>query len=262
MQSLNITFWGVAFAVLLLAVPAYLLWRVNPKFSAKGGAVVARTVAQLACVAIYLHFLFLLDSVAVDALWLVAMATIGAYVTSGRLLLRRSVVLVPMIVGQVVAVAVVTLYLLLLVFRPADSFNARWLVPVAGLLLCGVQTIDAETLKAFYDTLYKERNHYYFLLGNGATHREAVMPFVSKAVERAYAPALRYLALVGLVAVPELTYALALCGISAIMSVAYTAIILCATVTVSAVSLFLTLYIADRRTFDVYGRVTLVTETT
>jgi len=254
MEFIGLSVWGLLFAVLLTAVPAYFFWRVSQPMLVRTALAVGRMLLQLAVVGVYMHWLFRWNSLLIDFVWLLLMAAMGAMVACSHTRLLRRVVALPLVVGQVVSVVVVGLYLLLLVFRPEQPFTARWIVPVAGLLLCGGQTVCTSGLQAYYTALQNEGRLYDFLLGNGATHLEAVMPFVRKATEKAFAPLLANMAVVGLVVLPELTLGQMFGGVSPAVAVAFTAVMIVASISVSVLSLVLTLYVADRRTFDANGR--------
>lgn len=253
MDSLLMSAWNVFFAVLLLAVPAYFFWRFCPRLLTKAGMAVARMAVQLALVAFYLYWLFRVDSVVVNIVWLVLMSVVGAFSVSSRAHLRNSVMAVPLVVGQFVAVLVVGLYLLLLVFHTAHPLSARWFVPVAGILLCEAQWSGSVALSDYYKTLRRDSQMYDLLLGNGATHIEAVTPYLRHAVEKTFTPILANMAVVGFVVYPELTYGQMLGGFSPLGAVVVTAIIIIASLTVSIISLVATLFLADKRAFDAYG---------
>lgn len=252
-QFLGISVWGVVFAVLLLAIPCYFLVRVCPKMLPKAVVGLGRMVAQLALVGFYMHWLFKCDSVALDVLWLLLMSLVSAVAICGRSRLRRRTMVLPLLIGQFLAVVIVGLYLLFLVFQSQRPLSAQWIVPVAGLLLFGAQTVETTALKTYYSSLQGGLQLYELLLGNGATHKEAVLPFVRKAVEKAFSPMFVNMAVIGLFLLPELTFGQLIGGISPVKSIVFTVIIIAATVTVSTLSLALTLYVADRSSFDANG---------
>lgn len=254
MEIIGISLWGLFFALLLLAVPAYFFWSLSKRMLVRSALAVGRALLQLAFVGVYMHWLFRWNSVVIDLVWLSIMAVIGSFAACSRARLQPRIVVLPIVVGLLVSVVVVGLYLLLLVFKPGQPFVARWIVPVAGLLLCGGQMVCSSGLKSYYTSLRSEGCYYDFLLGNGATHLEAVMPFVRKAVEESFSPLLANMAVVGIVALPELTLGQMLGGVKPTVAVAFTAILIVASLSVSVLSLVIALYTADRRTFDANGR--------
>lgn len=257
MQIVGLSVWGVVFSLLLLAVPAYFFWRVCPRLLPKAAVSVLRMMAQLAFVGFYLYWMFRLDSLALDVAWLLLMSLVGAWTVCAHARLHRRVMVLPLVVGQVVSVLVVGLYLLLLVFSPAHPFAVRWFVPVVGILLCEVQHVGVVALKEYYGALQCDSQLYDLLLGNGATHAEALMPYVRRTVEKTFVPILTNMALVGIVVYPELAFGQIIGGLSPVTSVAYTLVILIASLAVSVISLVVILFVADRHAFDANGRLRL-----
>lgn len=244
----------LVFALLLIAVPFVIFWRICPRLLGHAFKAVAFLLVQMAAVAFYMFWLFRYDSLWLDLLWLLALAAVNALLACRRSGLRRRTLLLPIVVGQVATVVVVSLYLLLLVVRPDNPFVARCIVPVAGLLLCAVQPVGVAALKEYYGSLQRDSQLYHFLLGNGATHREAVMPFVRRALVKAFTPKLANLSFVGIIVVPELLFGLLFGGVEPVKAVFLSAVFILSSVTVSVVSILLTLYVADRGSFDANGK--------
>lgn len=254
MDMIGISSWGLFFAVLLLAIPGYVLWRVSPALLGRIGKAVLRMVAQLAVVGTYLYWMFRWDSFLIDLLWLVSMLAAGAFSICRHTRLRRRTLVVPLIVGQLLPVIIVGIYVAFLIFHPEKPLSARWMVALFGLLLYEVQRVVAVGVEVYYTRLRHNFQLYDFLVGNGASHWEAVMPFVKLAVEKALAPISASMAEAGIVTLPLLTLGQVLAGVSPVVAVAYTVVVMIASLTVSVASLLLALYLADRNTFDSYGR--------
>lgn len=245
---------GIVFALLLLAVPIYLFWRICPQLLPTFAKTTVSLAVQMAFVAFYMFWLFRANSIVYDVLWLLAMTLLGGLLACQRTHLRRRTMLLPLVAGQFSTVVVVTFYLVLFVVRPDNVLSAQWIVPVTGLLLCAAQPVCAAALKEYYGALQRDNQLYHFLLGNGASHREAVMPFVRRAIVKAFTPMFANLSFIGVIVVPELTYGLLFGGVEPVKAVVLSAVILLSSITVSVVSILLTLYVADRGSFDAFGR--------
>ena len=122
-----------------------------------------------------------------------------------------------------------------------------YLVPRAAILLNDIG-------RAYYDSLQREQHLYYYLLGNGATHLEAVMPFARQAVEKSFAPCIANMAVLGIVSLPGTMIGQILGGSTPGIAIKYQMMITVITFSASMLSLMLTLRLADRRSFDAHGR--------
>ena len=149
---------------------------------------------------------------------------------------------------------VVGLYFLMFVLGLSNPFDARYFVPVIGLLVGNMLGVSVMALNTYYDGLQGDRRLYYYLLGNGASHVEAVMPFVRRAVEKSFAPCVANMAVMGIVAMPGTMIGQILGGSVPGVAIKYQMMIVVIAFVASALSLVVTLYLADRRSFDIYGR--------
>jgi putative ABC transport system permease protein len=101
-----------------------------------------------------------------------------------------------------VGVLFASAYLLVLVIRPPLYYDARYLVPLAGMILGNCLQSNVIGLERFYAALKKNENEYLTYLLLGATRREAVRPYFREAVKAAVNPTLAGMATMGLVSLP------------------------------------------------------------
>ena len=80
-------------------------------------------------------------------------------------------------------------------------------------------------------------------------------PFVSKAIEKAFAPCVANMAVMGIVSLPGTMIGQLLGGSLPGIAIKYQIMIIVITFTASMLSLVITLIIADRRSFDSFGRI-------
>ena len=85
-----------------------------------------------------------------------------------------------------------------------------------------------------------------YLKGNGASKLEALRPFLTKAITRAFTPALSLLLLVGLVFMPSLLCGMLIGGFSPLQSVAFLAVMTSAALCSTMLTLVFTIYIYTR----------------
>ena len=154
---------------------------------------------QLLLIGVYLRFLFQWDKAWVNVLWMVAMAVIASYTAVSRTALRRSVLLLPVFVGFLSTVLLVSLYFLGFVVRADDVFAARFFIPVAGVLFGNMLTVNIMAVNVYYSELHREQAMYYYLLGNGASRFEATLPFLRSAVIKSLSPCIANMAVLGIV---------------------------------------------------------------
>ncbi len=254
MNTIDISYTGLAVAALLLALPLYAFHALGVRLLRPAVVAVARMAVQLLLIGLYMKYLFEWNSPWINILWTALFAAAASFTAIRRARLRLRFLAVPLFGGLFGAAVIVGLYILVFVLRLHAPFDARYFVPLMGLLVGCMTGVCATGLGTFYDGLAADGRLYYYLLGNGASHIEAVLPFVRRAVEKSFAPCIADMAVMGLVAMPGTMLGMVLGGSSPGIAVKYVAVMAVAAFAASAVSLLATLYLADRRSFDVYGR--------
>lgn len=238
---MNITLIRLLTGLLLLAVPALMLWKLDRRFLRRAGRVVARTAIALGVLAVCLYYVFLWNIAWVNVLWALLASCVSASVLG-----RKRWLVVPLCVGVSVSSLVIGALVLWMVMGVAHSFDARWLVPMTALLQADALWVSRNGLRAY---AYCRRTHWQmheFLVGNGAKPFEAVKPFVTKAVTSALSPVLPRLAAIGLGGIPVLLCGVLMGGIPPLQGVALLAVALCAMLCCSALSLALTLLVFEK----------------
>lgn len=244
---------GLLIGYLLLLIPlAILLWLRVPMIPSVLWSVLRMTL-QLLLVGFYLRFVFALNHLAINLAWLVIMVAVAdAAVLSGSGLRLRH--LGPAVFG---AIAIGTLIPVLIftagILRLASAFEARYLIPIAGMILGNCLRADIIGLRAFYGAMRKNRGACELCLAQGATLREMVRPWLREALEAALAPTIATMATVGLVALPGMMTGVILAGADPLTAVTYQIAIMIAIFSGTALTVLLAIQFSLRNCFDAYG---------
>lgn len=247
-------YWGLFFSLLLLAVPLAAFWHLGSGMLRTSAVAVGRMAVQLLLVAVYMGWLYAANSLVADLLWMVLMTAAAAFSLVNHSSLSWKKLLLPVASGLFTSVVLVGLYLLVAVMRPAKLLDTHWLVPVFGLLLSGGQGVGKAVMEAFYSGLRHNSAQYYYLLGNGATHREAILPFIKGALQKGYAPLLASVSVVGIATMPDMMMGTMLGGVPPATAAVWQLGIMAGILAAPVVFTVVVLYLADGITFDRCGR--------
>lgn len=246
----GVSIWGVVLVLLLAGMALSLFWLVDKRtFSRSLKAMVVMTV-QLLLAGVYVWGLYELDSWLVNVAWLMLMSLITAYLCLGRNRLPWMRFL-PVVSLSVFAGCLVMGGCMLLAFKPL-TFN-RLFVPVMAVLVGGLLHSMTLALRTYIISLRYTAAHRMFLQANGATHLEAVMPCVRRALRAALLPQLRSMSSPLLLAMPMLLCGMLICGCEVVPAVVVTLLFMMAGFAATVLSTALTLWLADRKLFDVHG---------
>lgn len=250
---MDISLFSLAIGLLLLLIPIYFLWKLRTGLVRATLVAAGRMIVQLFLISIYLRYLFEWDYPWLNTLWVIIMAVIATHTLGQRTRLRSSVVALPAFVSFFVSALVIGFFFLCLVLRLDHPFEARYFIPVMGILMGNMLGVNVLTLSTFYSRIEREQATYYYLLGNGASRLEAWAPFLREAVIKSFTPCVANMAVMGIVALPGTMIGQILGGSSPDVAVKYQMMIVIITMSASMLSLILALWLSSRRAFDEYG---------
>ena len=161
---------------------------------------------------------------------------------------------VPVVAAVAVSVIVVSAWLLLVTLGTGALVSPRFFLPIVGILSGTAITACSDSLSAYYDGLRHHNQLYFYLLGNGATHAEALDTFVRRALEKAVMPGLSQMATVVVGTAPVMMWTMIMCGQGAIEAAAFQLLVMAAAFCVSVMSVLLAVILTRKYMFDEYSR--------
>ena len=251
---MDISLTSLLIGLLLLLIPLFFLWWLRTDLVRATIVAAVRMIVQLFFIGIYLRYLFEWDNPWLNTLWVIIMAVIATHTVGQRTRLRLSVIAVPAFVSLLLSAFMVGFYFLRLVLGLNYLFEARYFIPIMGILFGNMLGVNVLTLSTFYSGIEREQQTYYYLLGNGATRFEAMLPFLREAVIKSFTPCIANMAVMGIVSLPGTMIGQILGGSSPGIAIKYQMMIVIITMSSSMLSLILTVWLSARRSFDVYGR--------
>lgn len=261
MGTIDISYWSLLIGLLMMCIPVYYLWKFKTGLVQSTLIAVVRMLVQLFLIGMYLKYLFILNHPLINFLWVFIMVVVAAETALVRTRIQRKILLIPISIGFLVSVIIIGTYFLGLVLKLDNIFNAQYFIPIFGILMGNMLSVNVIGLNTFYSGLQREQQQYYYLLGNGATHQEAQAPFIKQALIKAFSPCIANMAVMGLVALPGTMIGQILGGSSPNVAIKYQMMIVVITFTASMLSIMITIKLAARRSFDEYGRLIRVFKT-
>ncbi len=202
METLDIGASGMAVLFGVVLAPWLLLELIGLRLSKDIGVGILRMSLQLALVGVYLKTLFALNNPWLNGLWILAMLAVADLAILRRAGLARRVFFVSIFMAVALSALFSVAYLILLVIRPPLFYDARYLVPLTGMILGNCQQGNVIGLERFFSALRKNENEYLTYLLLGASRWEALRPYFREAIKAAVNPTLAGMATMGLVSLP------------------------------------------------------------
>ncbi|MDC5848152.1 iron export ABC transporter permease subunit FetB [Vibrio europaeus] len=248
--------WSVlALFFSLLVIPLLISQHYKLKIGNEITASVTRMTLQLLMVGFYLQYLFKLNSLAINALWLVLMTLIGASAIIGKAKLPKKALLLPVTIALTTGLFPMLTVISVLVIQPQPLYSAQYMIPLAGMLLGNSMSGNIVALQNVFTALDERKSEYEAAISLGASPKYATLPFVQDAMRRSLAPTLATMSTTGLVTLPGMMTGQILGGASPLVAIKYQILIMVAILVMMSLSVMLSLQLTIKKCINNEGRV-------
>ncbi len=246
----DIDYLSLILGYIILIIPFYILWYYKTGLLKDAFFAFIRMTIQLLLVGFYLEFIFDLNNSFLNLSWVLIMTILATYTVINRSELKMQFFFIPIFIAIIMSVLVIDAYFLGFIIRLNNIFEARYLIPITGMLLGNSIKTIIIALNTYYKQLKKEKELYRWYLANGATKQEALVPFKKEAFKSAFNPVIANVAIVGLISLPGMMTGQILGGSSPAVAVKYQIMLMIMVFSSSIFSVFLSIYFADKKVFD------------
>jgi putative ABC transport system permease protein len=170
---------------------------------------------QLLIFSLIVWAVYKVDNIWLSIGWLLVMAVWTGFLVITKCKLTILQYLFPASVGLFGGTLLVGLWLLVAVL-PIDHISARWFLPVMAVLLGHSASMLVRGINNFVTMLQRNRSQYDFLIGNGASQWQALMPFIRTSLLAILSPTIANLSALALVSLPLLFCGMLLGGFAPI----------------------------------------------
>lgn len=255
MSSVDIGLAGMAIMYALLAVPYGIMRILGVDLLRRTTVSIVRMTVQLALVGLYLKVIFDLNSVWLNGAWVLVMIVAANITVMRNAGMRSRRFFAPGFIGIALSTLSVTAVFVGLALSPEPLYDARYLIPISGMILGNCLRANIISLERFFSGLKAGRREYLACLLLGATKREATKPFRQSALRAALAPLVATMATLGLVSLPGMMTGQILGGSFPLVAIQYQIAIMIAIFTATSISTSLILMLSMRTAFDAFGMV-------
>lgn len=182
---------------------------------------VTRMCLQLGFVGIYLEFLFQYNSAMLNIIYLLIMISIACHsiINSSNLRLRH--LFLPVFSAIAFPFLIVLLFFNAFVVEITNLFDAKYLIPIGGMILGNCLRSLIVGLDRFYSGIKKDEKTYLFSLALFNNRIEALKPYFKESFLAAIAPRMASMATIGLVSLPGMMTGQILGGSDPMVAIKY-----------------------------------------
>ncbi|WP_076410051.1 ABC transporter permease [Shewanella sp. UCD-KL12] len=251
--TIDISWTQLALFMLVLSIPLLINRFLKLALGKEITVAIFRMTAQLILVGLYLEFLFALNSLALNLIWLTVMLLIGASAIIGSAKLPKRPLFLPITTGLLVGITPLMAILLLILLKPTPVYSAQYLIPMAGMLLGNCLSGNIVALQRLFSAFDEKKDQYEGALALGVSPYQAAFPFMQSALKQSFAPILASMTTTGLVTLPGMMTGQILGGSDPMVAIKYQLIILIAIFVMLTVSVTLSLTLTIKSCIDPSG---------
>ncbi|MBN2618907.1 MAG: ABC transporter permease [Spirochaetales bacterium] len=237
--------------ILLLIIPILLSNRIlKVKMNRELVISIFRMVVQLVFVGLYLQYIFTLNNWIINLLYLVIMILVASIHSIKSSSLKLHPLLLPIFISVLIPQVVVLLVFNYFIAGIENLFDAKFIIPVGGMLLGNCLSGNIVALNGFYEGIKDDEKRYNLTLTLGASRNQALLPYLRKSITRSINPTIASLATTGLVSLPGMMTGQILAGAEPFTAIKYQIAILTAILVAKYFSVLLSLYISRHKCFN------------
>jgi len=223
MNPILLTPGDVAIAAVLIAFDGALSIYLGLGLHRQLAWAAGRMVVQLVLIGYVLSYVFALASPAVTLLVVLAMAAMAGREVAARpeqTLVRFGNYAVGA-TSVVLATAITATLALTTAIRPQPWYDARYAIPLAGIILGNVMSNASLALDSLLGGVVREKGAIEAQLALGATFSEAMLPLLRASVRRALLPLINTMSAAGIITLPGIMTGQILAGMAPMEAVKY-----------------------------------------
>lgn len=180
-----------------------------------------RMTVQLVLVGLYLKYIFQLNNPLISLLWVIIMMVAANLSILSKSGLKRKLFFWRSLAAVATSTMLVSGWFILIAIRPDPFYDARYLIPITGMILGNCQRSNVMSLERFYSSIRKNENEFMTYLMLGATLHEAIRPYLRSAIKGAVNPSIATMATMGIVSLPGMMTGQILGGAMPVTAIKY-----------------------------------------
>ncbi len=182
---------------------------------------IIRMIIQLSFVGIYLEFLFKYNSPVLNIFYLLIMISIACHSILKSSNLKIVKFFIPVFFSLLLPFTLILFFFNAVVVRIDNLFEAKYMIPIGGMLLGNCLRSIIIGLNNFYTGINRDEKVYLYSLSLFCNHIHAIKPYFKKSIVASTTPTIASMATIGLVSLPGMMTGQILGGSIPIVAIKY-----------------------------------------
>lgn len=253
-NTVSLTFGSLVLGVLLFVIPIYALYVCKVDICKKVLKSLVLMLVGVAAAALLATVAVWASNVAVTLLCTLVLAAVSAVYMVAKARISQRNYLVPTLLGMILSALPLSILFVWLVLG-LSPLSPQYLIPVVAIVIGAVAGGNARAMSAYGDGLRYHNRLYYYLIGNGATRREAAYYFTRRTMKKSLLPLLQRMGVMSVGTAPVTMWVMIFSGFSVSQAAMVQMLLVGLLVSASTLMLALTLFLAHRYSFDAYDKI-------
>ncbi len=163
---------------------------------------IIRMCVQLGFVGIYLKYLFKFNSPVLNTIYLLIMISIACQSIIRSSNLKVKLFFIPVFFSLLIPFNIILIFFNGVVVRIDNLFEAKYMIPIGGMLLGNCLRSIIICLNSFYSGIQKDEKVYLYSISLFNNHIQALKPYFTQSFLAAITPIIASMATIGLVSLP------------------------------------------------------------
>ncbi|SHH51602.1 ABC transporter permease [Clostridium grantii] len=243
--------YGSLLMLLILVVPIMAInWKMKLKINKSLTYSIVRMLIQLSLVGIYLQYIFTLNNSFLNIAYLIVMIVVASVSTINSSKLKLKKFFFPIFFSILIPQVIILLYFNCFIVRLDNVFDAKYMIPIGGMILGNCLSGNIVGLNSFYYNIKNNENQYIYSITLGATKVQALIPYFREAILGAINPTIASMATIGLVSLPGMMTGQILGGSVPLVAIKYQIAIMLAIFIAKYFSTMLSIIFSVKKSFN------------
>lgn len=253
METINLSWADMLLLYASLSIPVIILRMTGITMIRDLLFSLLRMTVQLLLVGFYLKMLFDLNKWWANALWMLAMLIVADFSLLSRSGLRLRRFLPVTMAALSLSTLLISLFFVGGIIHPDPWYDARYMIPVFGMILGNSMRGNMLALERFYRGLADNPKAFLTYQMLGASPGEAARPYRQQAIHAAVSPQIATMATLGIVSLPGMMTGQMLGGSVPMTAIRYQIAIMICILSAQILTTVLNLSLSSRVAFNEYG---------
>lgn len=255
MGSTDISYLGLGFGIITLLIPIIIFYKYKTSLSKPTIAAFSRMLLQLAFVGIYLKYIFDIDSIILNILWVIIMVIAASFSVSQRSDFKLKIFLLPILISISTNVIINSIFFAFLILSKDQFLSARYLIPIMGMVIGNTLNSTIVGIRSYKQQLLFNEDEYCYNLMCGAEISESQNKFISNSLKEAFNPTIASTAVIGLIWLPGMMTGQILGGSDPFVAIKYQIVIIITIFVGSVLTVLVAILLINKISFDKYGNI-------